>query len=479
MGDYPRGFYIDGAWVEPADRPVAKVFNPATEQPISDILLANEQDVNDAVAAAKRAFATFQFSSKAERLALLGKLLAAMEKRVDDFALAISAEMGAPIDLAKTVHTEYVGLGRLTETISALERFEEVATTSSGRTQVVHQPIGVCALITPWNWPLNQIAQKLFPALATGCTVILKPSTLSPLDAAIMAECIDEAGFPKGVFNLLQGAGSKIGDALSSHPEVGMISLTGSTRAGAAVMENAAGQIKRVSLELGGKSPNVVFSNADLDAAAAWGVQRVMMNSGQTCTAPTRMLVERSVYDDVVDKVKATCDTIEVGNPADHGAHMGPVVSKGQFDTIQKYIQIGIDEGAKLVAGGTGKPAGKETGHYVKPTVFADVRNDMAIAQEEIFGPVLAIIPFETEEEAILIANDSPFGLAANVFSADPDQARRVARRLDAGMVSVNGNSQGLDAPFGGFKQSGIGREGSDWGLEDFTEVKSVTGVEM
>lgn len=479
MSEYPIGFYIDGEWRAPAGRATAPVINPATEQPVAEILMATADDAEAAVAAAKRAFPAYRKTSKAERLALLNKLLEAMEKRIDRFGQAISTEMGAPIDLAINAHTIAVGTGRLRETIAALERFEEVTDTSTGNTRIVHQPVGVCALITPWNWPLNQIAQKVFPALAVGCTMVLKPAMLSPLDAAILAECIDEAGFPKGVFNLLQGSGAKIGDFLSSHPDVDMVSLTGSTNAGVAVLENAAKQIKRVSLELGGKSPNIIFAGSDIDAAVTWGVQRVMMNTGQTCTAPTRMLAQREIYDQVVEQAAAVCDAIMVDDPSKSGAHIGPAVSAGQFDTIQRYIQIGIDEGARLVSGGPGKPEGLEQGFFVKPTVFADVQNSMTIAQEEIFGPVLAIIPFETEDEAVEIANDSPFGLAAYLFTEDTDQARRVSRQLDAGMVGINGAVQGNDAPFGGFKQSGIGREGSDWGLEDFVEIKAVTGVDV
>lgn len=479
MSEYPRGFYINGEWLEPTDRVVSKVINPATEHPVAEILMATDEDVNAAVAAAKNAFPAYRNTSKAERLDLMNKLLKAMEARVDRFARAISLEMGAPIDLATNSHTTFAGIGRLRETIAALERFEEVTKTSTGKTQIVHQPMGVCALITPWNWPLNQIAQKVFPALAVGCTMVLKPALLSPLDAAILAECVDEAGFPKGVFNLLQGSGAKIGNSLSSHPDVDMVSLTGSTNAGIAVLENAAKRIKRVSLELGGKSPNIIFAGSDIETAVSWGVQRVMMNTGQTCTAPTRMLVQRQVYDQVVEKAAAICDAIEVGDPSKSGSHIGPAVSSDQFDTIQRYIQIGIDEGARLVSGGLGKPEGLKHGFYVKPTVFADVQNSMTIAQEEIFGPVLSIIPFDTEDDAVSIANDSPFGLAAYLFTADTDQARRVSRRLDAGMIGVNGSMQGADAPFGGFKQSGIGREGSDWGLEDFVEIKAVTGVDV
>ena len=477
MTSWKSGFYINGAWVEPEELGKEVIINPATEAPIAEVLMAGEREVNDAVAAAKAAFPSWGNTPKAERREHLVRLLACMERRADEFAEAISVEMGSPIDLARDVHTLFVGIGRLRETIAALDRFEEVTTTSSGATQIIHQPVGVCAMITPWNWPLNQIAQKVFPALAVGCTMVLKPSTLSPLDAILLAECIDEAGFPKGVFNLIHGAGSKIGNQLSCHPDIDMVSLTGSTRAGISVMENAAKSMKRVSLELGGKSPNIIFADADLDAAAKWGVERVMMNSGQTCTAPTRMLVERAAYDTVVQKAAAVCKNIAVGNPAEPGSHMGPVVSAQQYDTIQKYIHIGSEEGARLVAGGTGKPEGMNHGFYVRPTVFADVTNDMTIAQEEIFGPVLVIIPFDDEEEAIHIANDSPFGLAGHVHTRDANRAKRVARALDAGMIGVNGAGQGIDAPFGGFKMSGMGREGSDWGLHDFVEIKAVTGA--
>lgn len=473
-----RAFYIDGSWIVPEGRDAAHIVNPSTEQPFAVISMGTQVDVDAAVTAAERAFKSFGRTSKSERLQLLGRLLAAMERRVDDFADAISQQIGAPITLARETHTKAVGINRLKEAIAALERFpEEGETTHSGRTKLFRQPIGVCGLITPWNWPINQVAQKLFPALAVGCSVVLKPSTLSPLDSMILAECIDEAGYPKGVFNLINGSGTLIGDALARHPSVRMVSLTGSTRAGVSLMKSAADTVKRVALELGGKSPNIVFDDADVDAAVDWGVRRVMTNSGQTCTAPTRMLVQRGVYDQAVDAAKRVCDSIKVGNPSEEGGHIGPVVSAAQYDAIQNYIALGTAEGARLIAGGLGRPEPFNCGFYVRPTVFADVDNKMTIAQEEIFGPVLVIIPFKDEAEAVAIANDSPYGLAGYIQTADPAKAERVAMALEAGVISINSQVQGVEAPFGGTKLSGNGREGSTWGLEEYTELKSVTGL--
>jgi aldehyde dehydrogenase (NAD+) len=455
-------FYIDGAWVDPVSPDPVEVINPATEQPIATISNASTEDAERAIQAARQAFKSFSKTSKEERMALMERLLEAYTKRHEDIAQAISQEMGAPIDLARNLHTTFVGANRIKETMAALEEFDADAGHSRlGGTRVVRQPIGVCAMITPWNYPINQIAQKVFPALAVGCTMVLKPSVIAPLDAVILAECVAEAGYPAGVFNLIQSEGAEIGQYMSSHPEVDLVSLTGSVGAGAAVSKAAADSVKRVLLELGGKSPNIVFADADLDKAVSWGLQRVTVNSGQTCTALTRMLVEKSVYPKVVDMLADAANATAVGDPAKEGTHIGPVASRGQYDRVQSYIQSGIDAGARLVAGGLGRPDGLNLGNYVRPTVFADVTNDMQIAQEEIFGPVLCVIPFEDEEEALSIANDTDYGLAGHVFSGDADRATRVALGIEAGMIGINGAAQGLDAPFGGYKKSGNGREGS------------------
>lgn len=474
--DYTK-FYIDGKWVDPVEPKPLDVINPATEEPCATISDASVADAERAIQAARKAFRGFSRTSKAERLELLKKLLAAFEARSEDIAQVISQEMGSPITFARTVQTTVVGAGRIKETIAALEEFEEVSTSRTGATKIVRQPIGVCAMITPWNYPINQIAQKAFPALAVGCTMVVKPSVLAPLDAVILAECIHEAGYPPGVFNLIQGEGAEVGQYMASHKEVDFVSLTGSVRAGSAVSKAAADTVKRVTLELGGKSANVIFADADLEKAANWGVSRVMANSGQTCTAPTRMLVEKSVYEKVVDLAVKAGEATEVGDPSVEGSHIGPVVSKAQYERVQSFIEKGIEEGARLVAGGPGRPEGTNRGYYVRPTIFADVTNDMTIAREEIFGPVLSIIPFEDEDEAIDIANDTPYGLAGHVFAGDTEKAQRVALSIDTGMVGVNGVVQGLDAPFGGFKQSGNGREGSSWGLEEYTEIKTIAGV--
>lgn len=474
--DYSK-FYIDGQWIAPVEAKPLDVINPATEEPCATISDASVADAEKAIQAARKAFRSFSKTTKAERLELMRNLLAAFEARSEDIAQSISQEMGSPISFSRTVQTAGCGAGRLKETIAALEEFEEISASRTGATKIIRQPIGVCAMITPWNYPINQIAQKAFPALAVGCTMVVKPSVLAPLDAIILAECIHEAGYPPGVFNLIQGDGAEVGQYMASHKDVDFVSLTGSVRAGSAVAKAAADSVKRVTLELGGKSPNVVFADADLEKAAAWGVSRVMANSGQTCTAPTRMLVEKSVYDRVVDLATKASEATQVGDPSAEGNHIGPVVSKAQFERVQSFIEKGIEEGARLVTGGTGRPEGTNRGYYVRPTVFADVTNDMTIAREEIFGPVLSIIPFDSEDEAVEIANDTPYGLAAHVFAGDTDKAQRVALSIDSGMVGVNGVNQGWDAPFGGFKQSGNGREGSLWGLEEYTEVKTIAGV--
>ena len=470
--DNLKKFYIDGAWVSPQSDQVFPVMNPATEQQVGEIILGNTEDVNRAVAAAKKAFVSFSRTTQAERLLLLELLLKATQDRLEDLAHAMSTEMGAPITMAREAQAD-AAVGHLTGYIEALTELQERTTLANGDTQL-REPIGVCGLITPWNWPVNQIALKVVPALATGCTCILKPSEHTPISAAIYAEIIHEAGYPAGVFNLIHGDGPTVGAALSRHRDIQMISFTGSTRAGTAVTKDAAATVKRVTLELGGKSPNLVFADCDLEARVTASVQECFFNTGQSCDAPTRLLVERSCYDEVLEIASRAALAQEVGDPSADGDHLGPLFDKIQFDRVQALIQIGIDEGARLLVGGTGKPDGFETGWYAKPTVFADVCNSMRIAQEEIFGPVLVIIPFEDESEAIAIANDTPYGLAAYLQTGDPARAERVAALLVAGAVHINGGGFNYGSPFGGYKQSGNGREGGEIGLEDYQEIKTL-----
>jgi aldehyde dehydrogenase (NAD+) len=468
-------FYINGEWVNPETANDFAIIDPASENEVGQISLGSKADVDKAVAAAKRAFETWGMTTKKERLELLNKLVDIYERRSSDMALAISTEMGAPIDLASGAQAG-AGIGHLRAFIKALEAYDFDYPLRKGdeRYQIHHEPVGVCALITPWNWPINQIALKVGAALATGCTMVLKPSEIAPLSGLLFAEFIDEAGFPPGVFNLVNGDGLNVGTALTGHPDIDMVSFTGSTRAGIEISKNAAGSIKRVALELGGKSPNIVFADCDVARAVKSGVIHCFHNTGQSCNAPTRMLVEQSVYDEAVEVARATAAKTEVGQPTAKGRHIGPLVSEMHFNKVQALIQKGIDEGAKLVAGGTGKPEGFEAGYFVRPTIFAGVDNTMTIAREEVFGPVLVMIPFETEEQAIEIANDTPYGLAAYVQTGDDERAARVSRQLKAGMVMINGAPHPDDAPFGGYKQSGIGREGGRFGLEDFLETKSV-----
>jgi aldehyde dehydrogenase (NAD+) len=468
-------FYINGKWVAPVQPKELEVINPATEEPCAIISLGSAADVDKAVAAAKAAFETYSQTSREERLALLEKLQEIMARRNDDMANAISSEMGAPISLAKSAQAG-AGPYHLQGFIKALQNLEMEEEFHANGQRIVREPIGVCGLITPWNWPVNQIALKVIPALATGCTCILKPSEIAPLSGIIFAEMIDEAGFPPGVFNLVNGDGPVVGEAMSRHPGIDMMSFTGSTRAGAAVSKASADTVKRVSLELGGKSPNIIFDDADLEKAVKRGVMHCFNNTGQSCNAPTRMLVQRSSYDQAVAIAEATAGKVQVGDPAEEGRHIGPLVSEIHFDKVQGLIETAMGEGARLVTGGPGRPEGFNKGYFVRPTIFADVNNDMVIAREEVFGPVLAIIPFDTEEEAIEIANDTPYGLAAYVQTENSDRARRVARRLRAGMIHINGTENGLGSPFGGYKQSGNGREGGKWGLEDFLETKSIAG---
>ena len=467
-----NNFYIDGAWVAPQSDQVFPVMNPATEEQVGEIILGNTEDVNRAVAAAKKAFVTFSRTTRAERLQLLTQLLEATQDRLDDLAQAISTEMGAPITMACEAQAA-AAVGHLNAYIEALKTLQDRTTLANGDTQL-REPIGVCGLITPWNWPVNQVALKVIPALATGCTCILKPSEHTPISAAIYAEIIHEAGYPAGVFNLIHGDGPTVGAALSRHRDIQMMSFTGSTRAGTAVTRDAAETVKRVTLELGGKSPNLVFADCDLEERVAASVKECFYNTGQSCDAPTRLLVERSCYDEVLEIASRAALAQKVGDPSLQGDHLGPLFDKIQFDRVQALIQIGIDEGARLLVGGIGKPDGFETGWYAKPTVFADVSNSMRIAQEEIFGPVLVIIPFEDETEAIAIANDTPFGLAAYLQTDDPARAERVAAQLLVGAVHVNGGGFHYGSPFGGYKQSGNGREGGAQGLEDYQETKTL-----
>lgn len=467
-----RKFYIDGQWVDPIAPNDLDVLNPATEKPIAVISMGTAADIDRAVAAAKKAFVTYSRTSVDERLALLEKLLAIYKRRYDEMVATITMELGAPTTMTREQQAD-VGVGHLQGFIDALKRLKTRDTLPNGDV-ILREPIGVCGLITPWNWPVNQIALKVVPALATGSTCVLKPSEFTPLNAMLYAEMIDEAGFPAGVFNLVNGDGINAGAALSQHRDIDMMSFTGSTRAGIAVSKDAAETVKRVTLELGGKSPNIVFADADLEDRVTGSVLECFNNSGQSCDAPTRMLVERSVYDKVVEIAGRVGRGAEVGDPTKEGSHIGPLVSDVQFGRVQALIEAGIAEGARLVVGGAGKPEGFETGYFVKPTIFADVNNTMRIAREEVFGPVLTIIPFDTEEEAIAIANDTNYGLAAYVQTGDPKRAERVASRLRAGMVHINGGPHRYGSPFGGYKQSGNGREGGMFGLEDFLEVKTV-----
>jgi len=471
-----KNFYIDGKWIAPKSKEEIKVINPATEESCAVISLGNKEDVDLAVSSAKKAYSTWSFSTKEERIKLLEKLYENYKKRWADIAVAITTEMGAPKDFATKLQAG-TGAAHLKSFIRYLKKFEfeKPLGEHAPNQRLIYEPKGVCALITPWNWPMNQVCLKVMPALASGCTMVLKPSELAPLSSMILAELIDDTKFPAGVFNLVNGDGATTGDALTSHPDVNMISFTGSTRAGALISQNAAKDFKRVSLELGGKGANIIFKDADPEAIER-GALRCFRNSGQSCNAPTRMLVEKSMYNEAIERLKKYTEKFEVGDPKKEGEHIGPVISETQYSKIQSLIKKGIDEGAKLVAGGPGKPEGLEKGYFVKPTVFADVNNDMDIARTEMFGPVLSVIPFESEEEAIQIANDTPYGLTNYIQTQDKEKVKRVARKLRSGMVDVNGAGIAVDAPFGGFKHSGIGREAGEHGLEEFLEVKAVGG---
>ena len=471
-----RDFYINGHWVAPLEGRDLEVIDPSTEQVCALISLGGQADTDAAVAAARAAFDAWSQTSKEQRLNLLEALYTQYKARSREMAEAISLEMGAPIELAQSAQWG-AGASHLKNFIRVLREyeFESPLGDHAPGNQILREPIGVCGLITPWNWPMNQVTLKVAAALAAGCTLVLKPSEIAPLSSMLFAEMVHDAGFPAGVFNLVNGDGPGVGTQLSGHQDVDMISFTGSTRAGIAISKNAADTVKRVSLELGGKGANIIFADAD-EKAVMRGVRHCFMNSGQSCNAPTRMLVERSIYDQAVETAIQVAASTQVNRASLEGRHIGPVVSAAQFDKIQGLIQAGIDEGARLVAGGPGKPEGLTEGYFVRPTVFADVRNDMTIAREEIFGPVLSIIPFDSEEEALQIANDSPYGLTHYVQTQDLEKAKRVARRLRSGMVQMNGEMLGGGAPFGGYKQSGNGREGGPWGLEEYLEVKVVTG---
>ena len=469
-----KQFYINGNWIDPVNPNDLDVINPSTEEVCAVISLGAKEDTNKAVKAAKSAFATWKDTSKKERIDLLEKLLEIYKKRSGEMADAISLEMGAPMDWSTDVQTAS-GQSHLEDFILRLKEFNfDRKFNENSNNRICYEPIGVCGLITPWNWPINQIALKVVPAFATGCTMILKPSEIAPLSAMLFAEMIDEAGFPPGVFNLVNGDGAGVGTDISSHPDIDLVSFTGSTRAGRLISKNAAETIKKVCLELGGKGGNIVFADSYPNAVRD-GIRNVMSNSGQSCDAPTRMLVEKSIYDRAVKEAADEANLIKVDQSNKKGDHIGPVVSKIQYDKIISLIQSGIDEGATLAAGGPDLPNGMNKGYFIKPTIFTDVKNDMRIAKEEIFGPVLSIIPFETEEEAIKIVNDTEYGLGNYLQTEDKEKAKRVSRRLNAGIIYVNGIAPDAGTPFGGFKQSGNGREGGVWGLEEYLEVKTVT----
>jgi aldehyde dehydrogenase (NAD+) len=464
--------YIGGQWVDSTGSETKTILNPATEEPVSEVVLGTEADVDKAVDAAKKAFPAYSQTSKEERLALLKRIQEEYAKRIPDIAKAISEEMGAPISIASTAQSGS-GMGHIGATIAALENFEFVE--STGQNRVLYEATGVVALITPWNWPMNQIVAKVAPALAAGNCVILKPSEQTPGSAQIFAEILDAAGVPAGVFNLVQGDGPGVGTALAKHPGIDMISFTGSTRAGIQVAKNAADTVKRVHQELGGKSPFIVLPGTPLDLALPGGAGGILLNSGQSCVAPTRFLIHEDQYDEAIEKLAQIFGGKAVDDPAKEGDHIGPVVNKPQFEKIQGLIQKGIEEGAKVAVGGTGRPEGKDKGYYVKPTVLRDVSNDMTVAREEIFGPVLVVIPYGDVEEAIEIANDTPYGLGAYI-AGDPALASQVARRIRAGSVFVNSGGLDFNSPFGGYKQSGNGREFGKFGLEEFMETKSLIG---
>ncbi len=469
-------FYINGEWVDPIEPRQIEVINPATEEAVAVISMASVADVNNAVAAAKAAFPSFSQTTREERLALLTKLMEVYKERYNDMAEAITLEMGAPNMLSQKAQAA-TGLGHIATAAEILKTYEFEE--DLGTTHVFKEPIGVCGFITPWNWPINQIMCKVAPALATGCTIVLKPSQVAPLDAYLLAEMIDAAGYPPGVFNLVNGAGPQVGEWLSTHKDVDMVSLTGSTYAGTQVAKYAADTIKRVSLELGGKSANILLDDADLQRAVKISVMGCFGNTGQSCNAPTRLLVPADKHDEIVELAKAVTEKIVVGAPDDPATTIGPQANKKQWTTVQKLIQQAIDEGSECVIGGVGKPEGLDVGFYSKPTIFANVKNSDTIAQEEVFGPVLSIIPYKDEADAIAIANDSIYGLSGYVQSGDLDRARRVASKMRTGMVHINGAPTDINAPFGGYKQSGNGREWGAHGFDEFLEIKAVMGYDV
>lgn len=466
-------FYINGEWVASSTNDTCDVINPATEQSIARIAMGGKEDVDKAVAAAKVAFETFSKTSVEERSELLGRIITAYKARIGEIAETVSQEMGAPMGLANAAQAP-AGLGHLIFAKKALESYEFVE--DIGTSRVVREPIGVCGLITPWNWPVNQITAKVGPAIAAGCTMVLKPSEIAPLNAILFAEIMHEAGTPPGVFNLVHGDGPTVGVALSSHPDIDMMSFTGSTRAGISVAQESAVTVKRVTQELGGKSANIILDDAAFEKVIARDTFGMCMNTGQSCNAPTRMLVPASRMEEAAAIAKATAEKITVGDPNDEATKVGPLVSELQFNKVQALIQKGIDEGATLETGGVGRPDGLDAGYFVKPTIFSGVSNDMTIAREEIFGPVLSLIPYDDEDHAVEIANDTVYGLSAYVSSGDIDRARAVGARLRAGNVHINGAALDINAPFGGYKQSGNGREFSEWGLEEFLEKKAMLG---
>ena len=471
-----RLFYINGSWVEPELSNDFDVIDPSTEEACAVISLGSHADTNKAVSAARASFESWMFTPKNERLQLIESILEEYQKRAEDMANAISLEMGAPIEMARQQQVG-TGLNHIKGFINVFKdfNFDQNLSENTPNDKILYEPVGVCGLITPWNWPMNQVTLKAIPAIAAGCTMILKPSEIAPLSSIVFSEILHEAGCPAGVFNMVNGDGVGVGSQLSAHPDVDMISFTGSTRAGIAISKAAADTLKRVTLELGGKGANLIFADAN-EKAIKNGVLRVMNNSGQSCNAPTRMIVEESIYEKAVSIAAEVAESIKVSSGHEVGRHIGPVVSEVQFDKIQNLINKGVEEGAKLVAGGPGRPEGLNRGYYVKPTVFADVTQNMTIYNEEIFGPVLSIMPFTNEDHAVELANDTNYGLTNYVQSEDNEKRNRVARRLRSGMVEMNGLPRSSGSPFGGYKQSGNGREGGIWGLEDFLEVKSVSG---
>jgi len=468
-----KNFYIDGKWVEPSNSNYLDVINPANEEVITKISLGNESDVNKAVKAAKNAFNTYSTTSREERLSILERIMDVYKKRMPDLSSAITSEMGAPVNLSNAAQAP-AGFGHLKKAYNALKNYKFEYEMNS--TLIRKEPVGICGLITPWNWPINQISCKVAPALAAGCTMVLKPSEIAPLSAIIFSEIIDEAKVPAGVYNMINGDGPTVGEAMSKHPDIDMMSFTGSTRAGVSVAKSSADTVKRVTQELGGKSANIILDDADFNKSITKGVLHCMNNSGQSCNAPTRMLVPKSKMEDVIEIAKSALEKVKLGDPKSESTTIGPVVSKVQYDKIKNLIDTGIKEGATLISGGSNIPTGLDNGYYIEPTIFANVTNEMTIAKEEIFGPVLSILSYEDEEDAIKIANETIYGLSGYVSSENLERANKVARRLRTGNVHINNAPGDQSAPFGGYKMSGNGREWGEFGLEDFLEIKAVMG---